>query len=498
MKRVLISILLVLMLFQTIGFVEAKKGSITLLTVAEGKEGSKGGTANLLLEITPGDGRIFIDSLPLSKMDTQISIRFGQEWACHFLDVDCTKYDFFYTIRADSSVVSGPSAGGAITVLTISLLGDYPLKQDIVMTGTINSGGLIGPVSGIKEKALAAKDAGYTTILVPEFELPKPLAMINLTNSTNQTANGTNIAEPDDLDGISIIKVSAIEDALYYFTGRPFNNETIGEIEIMSEYGKRMRGLAFDLCNRSQALNATMQESTNQTRLNSSNSKIINAQAALERDDYYSAASFCFSSGLILRELQLSNQTETQLKFLESKVLKAINGLNSAINTLELKTLSDLETYIIVVERLTESSDSLTEVDETVNGSSLNAETVAYAMERLNSAVSWARLFGMPGTPLELDKRYLKEACLKKISEAEERFNFVDLYVYGFSVSSQQALNRAYDDLNKGNYEACLFRASKAKAEANIILSGITIPKDQMDNYIERKLESTKKVIIRQ
>ncbi|MFH1400128.1 MAG: serine protease-like protein, partial [Nanoarchaeota archaeon] len=128
----------------------ATSGHMTLLTVAENDEMQFGGTADVYLEIHPGKGRVFIDSLPLTKLDTQISTRFAHELACDFLEMDCSNKDFFYTIRADSSVVGGPSAGGALTVLTIAVLGDLPLDNETVMTGTIQSGGLIGPVAGIK------------------------------------------------------------------------------------------------------------------------------------------------------------------------------------------------------------------------------------------------------------------------------------------------------------------------------------------------------------
>ncbi|NJL43971.1 MAG: hypothetical protein HC945_01455 [Nitrosarchaeum sp.] len=137
----------------------AGTGSITLLTVGED---NTGGTASLYLTIAPGSGSIYLDSLPLSKLDTQSSTRYANQIACNYLDLDCTRYDFFYRIRADSSVVGGPSAGAAMTVLTISLLSNTPLDDSTVITGTINSGGLIGPVAGIAAKARAAKHKDST------------------------------------------------------------------------------------------------------------------------------------------------------------------------------------------------------------------------------------------------------------------------------------------------------------------------------------------------
>ena len=146
-------VLIVFLLFLTIiSVISAKSGSIKLLAVSNLETNPRGSVADLFLEVDEGQGRVFIDSFPLSKLDTQISTRFAKEVACSFLERDCSNYDFFYTIRANSAIVGGPSAGAAIAVLTISVLEDLPLDKTITITGTINSGGIIGPVGGILKK----------------------------------------------------------------------------------------------------------------------------------------------------------------------------------------------------------------------------------------------------------------------------------------------------------------------------------------------------------
>ena len=42
----------------------------------------------------------------------------------------------------------------------------------VAATGTIASGGAIGPVGGVEEKAIAAREAGAKILLVPDQELP--------------------------------------------------------------------------------------------------------------------------------------------------------------------------------------------------------------------------------------------------------------------------------------------------------------------------------------
>src|SRR3989338_979096 len=72
-----------------------------LLAVEEKSDGQlKGSSADLYLELQPGSGRVFIDTFPLTKFDTQISTRFAKEVACDFIDNDCNDIDFIYTIKA--------------------------------------------------------------------------------------------------------------------------------------------------------------------------------------------------------------------------------------------------------------------------------------------------------------------------------------------------------------------------------------------------------------
>lgn len=62
----------------------------------------------------------------------------------------------------------GPSAGVSLTTALCSAFTDIPVYREIAMTGEITLRGKVLPVGGIKEKVLAAKRAGITTIILPE------------------------------------------------------------------------------------------------------------------------------------------------------------------------------------------------------------------------------------------------------------------------------------------------------------------------------------------
>jgi len=49
------------------------------------------------------------------------------------------------------------------------------------MTGTIDSGNLIGPVAGVPAKAAAAQLAGYKRVLIPKWDIVNNTPDVNLT-----------------------------------------------------------------------------------------------------------------------------------------------------------------------------------------------------------------------------------------------------------------------------------------------------------------------------
>jgi ATP-dependent Lon protease len=109
-----------------------------------------------------------------------------------------SKIDLHIHVPEGAIPKDGPSAGVTISTALVSLLTDRQVKPRLAMTGEITLSGDVLPIGGVKEKFLAAKRAGVTTILFP-------------------AENEQNVEEdilPEQLEGMEVHYVKTIEDVL--------------------------------------------------------------------------------------------------------------------------------------------------------------------------------------------------------------------------------------------------------------------------------------------
>jgi ATP-dependent Lon protease len=99
--------------------------------------------------------------------------------------------DFYKTkdihIHAPEGAIpkDGPSAGVTMVTALVSELSGIPVRRDVAMTGEITLRGRVLPIGGLKEKTMAAYNAGVKTVLIPHANLKDlndidPLARENL------------------------------------------------------------------------------------------------------------------------------------------------------------------------------------------------------------------------------------------------------------------------------------------------------------------------------
>jgi predicted S18 family serine protease len=485
--------------------------TVSLLAVSENGDGKivSGSVIDLKLVTKPGSGNVFIKQGSLVEIDTQISVTNSNKIACNLFKLDCENFDFYYEFDSNSLVLKGPSASSAIAILTAKTINREKIRtEDVVITGSLNSGGIIGVVGGVDKKIETALAHRFDKVLVPAF------------SDFNKT-----ISYP----GIEVIRSVDIIDAYNEFNGDKYKLE-LEKVE-SSEYQLLMKKLSDDMCARAIDINNSIDfdlvkdNSTERILINNSINSLNDSKIADLKGNYYSMGSYCYNANLNLKNsfenlenLSLGEREDKIVEF-EKKVKESLELFESPEYKSNIKTINDFYVYLILIDRtyealnMKENAEELElnlsnfeKINETDNSTSLvineslvfkleenilNQKTrlYSYSVERFYTVSLWEKFISHTGPEIVFDELKISTVCRKinrEISIKNELLGSYELDVFDELINEQLS----YDAHNENKY-LCIYKGLELDGRINTVLNSAGITSSEEREFIEKFVELT-------
>lgn len=131
-----------------------------------------GDTLQIEVNVMPGKGEIMLTGQlgDVMKESARAGISYIRSVSKKYAIAEdfFEKHDIHVHIPEGAVPKDGPSAGITMATAMLSAVTGKKVRADLAMTGEITLRGRVLPIGGLKEKLLAAKNAGIQTVLVPK------------------------------------------------------------------------------------------------------------------------------------------------------------------------------------------------------------------------------------------------------------------------------------------------------------------------------------------
>ncbi|WP_297508467.1 S16 family serine protease [Thermococcus sp.] len=455
-----------------------------------------GVVTEFVITVAPGSGHVYIETWPLAQVDMQASARLAAQVAGRVLGVDMSKYDVFIQVRANTSIIGGPSAGGTMTVGIIAALKGWSVNPKVMMTGMINPDGTIGPVGGILEKASAAHEAGAKLFLIPEGQRvqyvqkteKKEIGGVIEINTRTTPVDVVKYAK--ERWGLQVVEVKDIYQAVYYFTGHRIpkpeapQNVKIDTSFLKEDAEKDYRNTTSYYENVLKALKESNvgydTYSLLMAALENAGKLLNQSKEAINEGMYYTALSRDFQARIIIRHVDwyLSTNTKEDVQALLFKVRAEINSTEEFVENQTIQGVTMLQAVAAAEERIEDAKSSLEQAWKYYySGQYWDAiGEAAYAYERAKTALFWTRLGKRFAKGKPISRDVVKVTARDYIDESSLIVAYIES-MYGNVLGNDltDTIEKAQEYYDDGKYSAALFTAMQARVQGEVFLDTLGI-----------------------
>jgi len=399
-------------------------------------------------------------------------------------------------------LLKGPSGNSGIGILISKTKNEEKINEKIAITGSLNSGGIIGNVGGVEQKIKVAQKNKFTKVLIPAFTPENEIKVENFT-------------------GIKVNRVLDIVEAYNEFNGNEFEIKTY-EIK-KDEYNELMKSLAKNICdryeNQLEVINISLikENSTEEIYLNRSKESFEYSNSAMNLSKYYSAGSFCYNANInakIIINMQ-SNISEENIDQMLNEKQSGFNIKMIELNTDEyqakIKTINDFYSYIVLQDRIDEARETIktatkikfqkinksnNDTNETQiklrNGLLLNQKInlLSNAEERFETVLLWENFITNQGNQIIFNDEKLNNVCNNIQKQVTMKTTLLESY--NINVLNEEITKfNSFGNPFSNNY-LCIYKGLELNGKINTILNSIGISDNSSQENIKKIVEFTK------